>query len=211
MKFRTVTQTIALCLVAMTATAGFATPDGAREVVKDTADQVIERLKAEKVVLDANPDKIYGIINELVIPHFDFFSMSRWVLGRAWNQASKQQQQEFVNQFRTLLVRTYARALLEYSDNPIRYYPVQSQPDSSLVVVRTEVADPGGGNPIPLNYRMHNAHGAWKVVDVTVDGVSLVSTYRGSFASEIRKSGLDGLIARLMERNERIGVTAGSN
>jgi len=209
MKFRTATQSIVLCLASLAAPAVLAASEGAEEVVKETADRVIERLKAEKEVLDANPEKIYGIINELVIPHFDFFSMSRWVLGGAWNQASRSQQQEFINQFRTLLVRTYARALLEYSDNPIKYYPVQSRPDSSLVVVRTEVKDAGGGNPIPINYRMHNAHGAWKVVDVTVDGVSLVSTYRGSFASEIRKSGLDGLIARLAERNERIEISAG--
>jgi phospholipid transport system substrate-binding protein len=95
--------------------------------------------------------------------------------------------------------------LREYSDNEIVYHPEETKPGSRLVVVKTEVKGVNNGNTVPIDYRMHNVEGEWMVVDVAVDGVSLVSTYRGSFASEIRKSGLDALIARLVERNKNIG------
>jgi len=187
-----------------------ATPN-ADEVVKSTTDQVVERLRGQKAELDSHPERIYEVIHELVVPHFDFQSMSKWVLGSNWKAATDDQRSAFVSQFRTLLVRTYAKALLEYSDEEIRFFPVESDPKSNLVVVRTEVNQPGGGSAIPIQYRMHVSGGEWKVVDVSVDGVSLVSTYRGSFASEIRKSGLDALIAKLSERNEKVTITDTAN
>ncbi len=178
----------------------------AAEVVKTTSQQVLERLDAEKAQLEENPGRIYELINKLVVPRFDFTSMSRWVLGRdSWKSASEEQRQAFINEFRTLLVRTYAKALLEYSEEEIKYYPAQGNPDSNLVLVKTEVRQPAGAGAIPIHYRMHRKDGEWKVVDVAVDGVSLVSTYRGSFASEIRKSGLDALIAKIEERNKKLG------
>lgn len=176
----------------------------AQEVVMTTADQVIARLVAERADIEANPHKLYSLINELVIPHFDFLSMSKWVLGKTnWKAASADQRDKFVNEFRTLLVRTYAKALLEYSDEEIVYKPVTSNPDSNIVVVETEVKQAGGNN-VPIDYRMHASSGEWKVVDVAVDGISLVSTYRGSFAAEIRKNGIDSLIAKLQERNTNL-------
>jgi len=178
----------------------YATTKSAEEVVKETADSVIARLSSERVELEAHPEKLYSLINELVIPHFDFVSMSKWVLGRNWRDASEAQQEQFVGEFRTLLVRTYAKALLEYSNETINYIPVENNPDSNIVVVKTEIHQPGT-KPVTINYSMHVSGGEWKVVDVTVDGISLVATYRGSFASEIRKSGIDALIAKLTERN----------
>lgn len=176
----------------------------AQEVVMTTADQVIARLVAERADIEANPHKLYSLINELVIPHFDFLSMSKWVLGKTnWKSASADQRDKFVSEFRTLLVRTYAKALLEYSDQEIVYKPVISNPDSNVVTVETEVKQ-ASGNPVPIDYRMHASGGEWKVVDVAVDGISLVSTYRGSFAAEIRKNGLDSLIAKLSERNANL-------
>ncbi len=109
----------------------------------------------------------------------------------------------------SLLVRTYARALLEYSDQEINYIPVESNPSSNLVVVKTEVQSPGS-NAVPIDYRMHVSDGEWKVVDIAVDGISLVATYRGSFSSEIRKNGIDSLITKLTERNDNL-VSAVSN
>jgi len=175
----------------------------AGEIVKNTSTQVMERLRLEQEELKSNPDRIYSFVNQLVIPHFDFYNMSRWVLGNSWRRASEQQQQVFIEQFRTLLVRTYAKALLEYSAEEIQYYPEQVNPKSNIVVVKTEFKDTSGANLVPIHYRMHMIDGAWKVVDVSVDGISLVSTYRGSFASEIRKNGLDSLIAKLEDRNEK--------
>jgi phospholipid transport system substrate-binding protein len=186
-----------------------ANTQSAEDVVKATADQVISRIADNRDNLDAHPEQIYGLINELVIPHFDFTSMSKWVLGKNWRQASDIQREKFINEFRTLLVRTYARALLEYSDQEINYIPVESNPNSNLVVVKTEVQSPGS-NAVPINYRMHVSDGEWKVVDIAVDGISLVATYRGSFSSEIRKNGIDSLITKLTERNDNL-ISAVSN
>ena len=180
----------------------------AQEIVQTTADQVIARLVAERAEIDAHPEKLYSLINELVIPHFDFLSMSKWVLGKTnWQAASESQRDQFVVEFRTLLVRTYAKALLEYSDEEIVYMPVQENPESNIVTIETQVKQ-SGGNTIPINYRMHTSGGDWKVVDVVVDGISLVSTYRGSFAAEIRKNGIDALITKLQERNTNLTSVA---
>lgn len=187
-----------------------ATIQTAEEVVKSTADAVIERLTLEKEAIDSDPGRIYGLVNEIVIPRFDFVSMSKWVLGkRSWRGASASQREQFVGEFKTLLVRTYAKALLEYSNEAIEYLPTENNPNSNLVVIKTIIKQ-AGSNAVPIDYRMHVSEGEWKVVDIVVDNVSLVSTYRGSFASEIRKSGLDSLISKLSQRNETM-VSKGFN
>ena len=178
--------------------AGFAQAGAhpAEEIVKHTSDQVIARLKADRDQLNAHPEMIYSLVDELILPHFDFYGMSRWVLGKNWRGASEQQREAFTVQFQTLLVRTYAKALLEYSDNEITYFPVQADDRTELVVVKTEVAQTGASK-IPIHYSLHVKNGAWKVVDVAINGISLVSTYRGSFATEIRNNGLDSLINQI--------------
>ncbi len=179
-----------------------ATIQTAEEVVMSTADAVLERLIAEREALDADPGKIYNLVNEVVIPHFDFISMSKWVLGKKnWRGASEGQREEFIGEFRTLLVRTYAKALLEYSEQAIEYLPTEENPNSNLIVVKTRI-NQAGSDAVPIDYRMHVSGGEWKVVDLVVDGVSLVSTYRGSFASEIKKNGLDSLISKLSHKND---------
>ena len=181
-----------------------ATPEPG-QVVQDTVGGVLDRLAQEKEQLDAHPERIYDLIQELVIPHFDFISMSKWVLGKSnWRAASEEQRDTFVDQFRTLLVRTYAKALLEYSQEKVKVNEVMENPKSNLVTVKTEVKQPGGETGIPINYRMHISGGEWKVVDVAVDGISLVRSYRGSFASEIKANGLDSLLAKLVEKNNKL-------
>ena len=180
-----------------------ATPS-AEEVVKTTANQVLLKLRSERDMLRQKPTELYRLVNEFIIPHFDFRRMSQWVLGRYWRTATEDQRKEFIGQFRTLLVRTYATALLEYSDQDIRYLPVQAPPDAKTVTVKTQVDRPGG-SPIPINYSMHVNDGDWKVYDVAVDGVSLVSTYRSTFGSQIRQDGLDALIKSLAARNKELG------
>lgn len=188
----------------------YAVTPSAEEVVKHTADTVIARLTEQRAELDQHPEKIYSLINELVIPHFDFVSMSKWVLGKTnWRSANSSQQDQFVSEFRTLLVRTYAKALLEYSEQEISYFPVENDPNSNIVKVKTEIQQPGSKS-VPINYTMHVSGGEWKVIDVVVDGISLVATYRGSFASEIRQNGLDALIRQLAERNTT-ATTVSSN
>ena len=182
-------------------TAWAATPD---EVVKETAEGVISHIESNRSLLEANPEEIYDMVNELVIPRFDFISMSKWVLGKHWKTASKTQRSKFITQFKALLVRTYARALLEYSGQNIKYYPVEQNPQSNLAVVKTELISSSRAQ-LPILYRMHQKNEEWKVVDVAVDGVSLVTTYRGSFATQIKKNGFDSLLNELSKKNEILG------
>ncbi len=175
------------------------------EVVKITADGVIDRIEQEREMLKADPDRLYQLVNELVIPNFDFVSMSKWVLGNNWKAASEAQRSEFIEQFKALLVNTYAKALLEYSDQKIKYYPVEQGKKANLAVVKTELTS-SGAPPFPVSYRMYQKNDQWKVVDVTVDGVSLVSTYRGSFATQIKKEGFDSLLQQLEEKNSKLAA-----
>lgn len=179
-----------------------AATSSATDVVRSTASQVLERIKSEKQQLNEHPERVYDMVNELVIPHFDFASMSKWVLGKNWRKATDDERLQFTDEFKTLLVRTYAKALLEYSDQEIKYLEELNSTKSNLVVVKTEISQ-SGSSSIPINYRMHVSGGGWKVIDVAVDGVSLVSTYRGEFASHIRKNGISNLIAKLAERNSQ--------
>lgn len=199
MKFGFISWLMALSLLA---TSVVASAHPAQDVVRNTADEVLERLRGDKEDLKENPEKIYALVYELIIPHFDFKSMSKWVLGRNWRSATEAQREQFTQEFQTLLIRTYARSLLEYSDQEIKYAPVQDDPESNLVTVKTEVKQPGAQS-IPINYTMHMVDGEWKVVDVSVNGVSLVSTYRGSFASEVRRGGMETLLSKLAERNAK--------
>ena len=201
MKIRVVNSLILiLCITASVVQAAVETPD---LIIKQTADAVIERIKSQRTALDADPSKIYAVVNELVIPHYDFTSMSKWVLGKNWKTASEEQRSNFITQFQTLLVRTYARALLEYSGQEIKYFPVEINQKSKLALVKTEMTS-DGAQPFPVAYRMHQKNETWKVVDVTVDGVSLVSTYRGSFTTQIKKHGFDALVKELTIKNERL-------
>jgi phospholipid transport system substrate-binding protein len=129
--------------------------------------------------------------------------MSRLVLGKHWRRASAEERRQFVEQFRYLLVRTYATAMLDYSEDPIIFLPFRDDVAATETTVRTEV-DPPGSNPVPIDYSVYFVNGVWKVYDVSIDGVSLVVNYRSSFANEIRsEGGVAGLIAKLQERNQQ--------
>lgn len=172
----------------------------ASEVVQVTADRIIERINTERGRLRGNPGALFGLVEELVVPKFDFRRMSAWVLGRNWRQATDAEKDAFTEQFRVLLVRTYAKALLEYTDQPIRILSESPEPDGRTVTVRTEIVQKGA-QPLDITYRMARVGEDWKVVDVLVGGVSLVATYRGEFNARVRETGISGLIATLTERN----------
>lgn len=175
---------------------------GPAELVAETTDRVLTRLEENRAVLQAEPAKLYGLVDDVVLPHFDFVRMSMWTLGRRhWNDASREQKRRFVLAFRDLLVRTYATALLEYTGQRVDVLPLRDDPAQGDVLVRTAVQPPGGGAPIAINYSMYrDKEQAWKVYDVTVEGVSLLSNYRSNFAAEIRQAGLDALIEQLETR-----------
>jgi phospholipid transport system substrate-binding protein len=174
-------------------------------LVEQTANQMLDKLRAERKVIDEHPGRIYELVNEIVLPHFDFERMSTWVLGKYWRTATPEQRKEFVEQFRTLLVRTYAKSLSSYTDNKLTYLPFRGGPQQTDVTVRTEVDQPGGF-PIPIDYSLYLKGDEWKVYDVTIDGVSLVTNYRTTFANQIRQDGLDKLIASLASRNKQDGA-----
>lgn len=174
----------------------------AEQLVKDTTDRVIEVLKQEREVLDKDPGRLYEIVNELILPKFDFERMSQRVLGKHWNRASPEQRSQFINEFQVLLVRTYATALREYSEQEIKFLPTRERDGGEEATVRTQI-EQSGSPPIPINYEMYRNNSDWKVFDVAIDGVSLVINYRSTFASEIRNNGVDGLIARLVKHNSK--------
>jgi phospholipid transport system substrate-binding protein len=169
---------------------------GPQELVKETTDQTLSRLKHDRAALQQNPDGIYDLVQEIITPHFDFVRISAWVLGKYWRTASKEQKIRFVKAFRTLLVQTYGVVLLDYTEQELRYLPLRDDPASGDVTVRTEVIQPNG-EAVSINYRLYLKNGDWKVYDISVEGVSLVTNFRTSYATEIKQSGLDALIQRL--------------
>ncbi len=177
-----------------------ATVRHAEELVRMTTEQVLEVLRAERELLKAKPDRIYSLVSGFVLPHFDFVRMSRWVLGKHWRSATRAQRTRFVKEFKTLLVRTYATALLAYSDERVEILPVRGSREATSTTVRTEIRR-AGAIPIPINYSMYMKDGLWKVHDVTIDGISLVTNYRSTFGAQIQRIGLDGLIRRLEAHN----------
>ncbi|MEQ8659896.1 MAG: ABC transporter substrate-binding protein [Gammaproteobacteria bacterium] len=194
--------TLALLLM-LTAQAAWAADDPTA-IVQTTTDKVLDRVRADKPALQSDPGKMYDLVSELIFPHFDFGIMSQWVLGEHWSGADDARREAFVEQFRKLLVRTYATALLEFSSQEITYPPVEQKGGGATAVVKQDISQPGS-SVIPIVYRLHNKTGDWKVFDVSVDGVSLVKTYRASFGSMIRDGGLDSLIASLDSKNQQYG------
>lgn len=180
----------------------------ADEMVRETSERMLTALKNEHDALKANPAKLYALTEEIILPHFDFERISSWVLGKYWREATPEQKSRFTQEFRNLLVRTYATAMLEYSGQEIKYLPFKADAGASTVTVRTEVVQPGGPT-IPINYSLFVKEGEWKVYDVVVENTSLVANYRSSFANEIRQSGLDSLIEKLASRsNQQSGKSA---
>lgn len=173
-----------------------------QDLVAETTDKITSVLRVEQESIKANPGRLYEIVDEVVLPHFDFKRMSSWVLGKYWRKANDKERDDFTQEFRILLVRTYAKALNDNYDKKIDMLPVRMKEDGKEATVRTEVQQEGGF-PIPIDYKMYVKGDAWKVYDVSVDGISLVANYRTSFAQEIRKDGLPKLIARLADRNKQ--------
>jgi phospholipid transport system substrate-binding protein len=175
-----------------------------QDVVRGTADQVLAEVTANKDLLNRDPSGIYRLVEATVVPRFDFAAMSQLALGRYWRTATPEQRLELTDEFKELLVRTYAVALLGYSGQQIEYLPVRLQANDTDVMIPTRI-DPGtGAPPVPINYRMRLVDDHWLVYDVVIDGISLVTNYRSTFASTVRSRGIDGLIRQLAERNQQL-------
>jgi len=177
------------------------------QVVMGASERMLNVLRSEGATVRKDKERIYSLIEDIIIPHIDIQKMSRWVLGKHWRTATPDQRTQFAEQFRILLMRTYATAMTEYSGQSFSYLPLRANPGDADVVVKTELKQPGG-YPIPINYSLYLANGEWKVYDVTIDGISLVGNYRTSFSAQIKRSGFEDLIERLAERNRQATSTA---
>ncbi len=174
---------------------------GPEALIKDTSTRVLEEIRSNASIYQNDPQQVYRLVDELVLPHFDFGAMTDLALGRYKDEVGEDQKPTIVNEFRILLVRTYSTALLEYTDQEVIYLPMEGDEADGEVVVRTEI-EQQGGFPIPINYTLHRVGETWKVFDISVDEVSLVTNYRSSFARAIKKDGVDGLIKTLQDRNQ---------
>lgn len=167
------------------------------QLVRTTTNEILALLKKNHLVYKKDDKKLYGMVHKHILPHFDFSAMSRLVLARHWRQANEDQRNRFRDAFRDLLVRTYATALLKYRDEKVLFLPYHAKPEDKRVLVKTEVVQAGGGANIPLNYKFFRKNSDWKVYDVSIDGVSLVTNYRSVYAEKIRKEGIDALIVSI--------------
>lgn len=170
------------------------------ELIKSVAHDVLEIINQDKHAQDNNK-KLLDFIDAKVLPHFDFERMTKLAVGRAWRTASAEQKSALVAEFRTMLVRTYTKAFTLYKNVSVETKPVTVPANADEITVKTVINRPGA-QPIPVNYEMEKTDGGWKAFDVTVEGISLVATHRGSFAEKVQQSGLDGLIQSLVELNQ---------
>lgn len=170
-------------------------------LIKDTVREVLEIVRNDQELRAGNQQKLLELVDAKVLPHFNFERMTRLAVGRSWRSATPEQQQALVAEFRTLLVRTYTKAFTSYREQIVEVKPVRIDSAAKEVTIRTEIIKPGGKQPVLVNYDMEKNANGWKVYDLTVEGVSLVTSYRGTFADQIKQVGIDGLIATLTEKN----------
>jgi phospholipid transport system substrate-binding protein len=174
---------------------------GPDELVRKTADNVISIIKQDKDIQAGDTNKIYKLAEEKILPNFDFERISRLVLGKAWRTATDDQKTQFKYEFKNLLLRTYAVALSKYKDQKIEYKPLRMKPTDEIVTVKTEIIQ-SGAQPIDVDYALAKQDNSWLVIDIIIEGVSLVTNYRSQFASEIKRNGMDSLIKELANKNK---------
>jgi len=186
-----------------------AEPTAPNMLLETASREMISAINANHEKIKTDPTIVNGLVEEILMPHIDFIAASQWVLGKYWRSASKEQKLEFILQFRTLLLRFYSTALSEYlttntvAEDMFVFLPLRGDTATKQVTVNSEIHAPSG-SIIPVKYSMHLTNKGWKVYDVSIEGVSMVTTYRTSFAAEIRQKGLDGLIASLTAQNDKL-------
>jgi phospholipid transport system substrate-binding protein len=202
---------LALTAVCVPAYAGSAPdPQAAQRLITSSADRMLAALHGGGDDLRNNPARLRALAERNLVPHVDFEQVSRLVLGRNWRTATPEQRRRFIQEFKRFVVRFYTAALIQYtegSDIPqdvMRFLPLRAGPGDTRVTVSSRVKQPGSSQAIPVDYRLSFSGGQWKVYDVSVDGVSLVASYRSSFANQVRARGLDGLITQLAQRNAEL-------
>jgi phospholipid transport system substrate-binding protein len=196
-------QLIAIATVAL-ATNAVANPNEAPDaLVKRISAEVIDTAKNDKDIQAGNQKKVMDLVESKILPHVDFQRMTALAAGRHWRTATPEQQKQLSNEFRTLLIFTYSGALSQIKNETVEFKPLRADPADAQVEVRSSVKV-ARGEPVTLNYRLAKTDGGWKIFDINVLGAWLVETYKGTFATEIGKSGIDGLIKALAERNKKL-------
>jgi phospholipid transport system substrate-binding protein len=181
-------------------------------LVKTITDEVTAALKKDRDIQAGDAKKAADLIEAKIVPHFNFTRMARIAMARNWRSATPEQQKELASEFKTLLVRTYSTALVNYREQRIDYKPLRAKPDDSEVTVKSDVKPVGSTQPVTIDYELEKTDKGWKIYDVKVDGISLVTTYRDTFATEVREHGVDGLIKSLAAKNrEPLSSKAGKS
>ena len=192
--------TLALLVAPLLALASDQAPD---VLVKEVTNDVLTIVRQDKAIQSGDTRKAVDLVEAKVLPHFNFKRMTALALGRDWRTATPTQQDQLTDAFKTLLVRTYSNALTQYRNQSIDFKPLRSQPEDTDVQVRSEVKQ-AGEKPVQIDYSLEKTPDGWKVYDVVVAGVSLVTNYRGSFAQEVKTGGIDGLIKSLQAKNREV-------
>lgn len=198
----------ALAAVVVLSFPGFATAQEAPDVlVKRISQEVLEAAKTDKDIQGGNQKKVLELVEAKILPHVDFERMTALAAGRYWREATAEQRKQLTDEFRSLLIYTYSGAISQIRDQKLEFRPFRADPADTEVEVRSQVLQ-SRGEPIQLNYRLEKTPNGWKIFDMNVLGAWLVESYKGNFASIIGKSGIDGLIKELAEKNKRLAASA---
>ncbi|WP_321965103.1 phospholipid-binding protein MlaC [Paraburkholderia sp. J7] len=171
-------------------------------MIQTVTQQVMSQIKGDKSIQSGDISKITQLVNDKILPYTDFRRTTQLAMGRNWRTATPEQQQQVVEQFKTLLIRTYSGALAQVRDQQIQYKPFRANPDDTDVVVRSTVVN--GGQPIELDYRLYKTPQGWRVYDINVLGAWLIQAYQQQFQEKIQQGGVDGLIQFLTQRNQQL-------
>lgn len=181
------------------------------EMLQQATSKMLRSINENRVEIKQSPDKLKSLVEEIILPHLDFIAASKAVMGKYWRRAEKTQKIAFIRQFRLLLLRFYSSALAEYlngndkelNENLIRYFPTKLADGDTSLTVRAEI-QPDSGKAIPMRYRVHLTKKGWKIYDVSVEGISMITTYKSNFASQFKSQGIDALIASLEVKNKQL-------
>jgi phospholipid transport system substrate-binding protein len=176
-------------------------------LVKRISQDVLNTAKSDKAIQSGNQKRIRTLVESKILPHVDFYRMTSLAVGQYWRQATQSQQQRLTKEFRDLLIHTYAGAIAQIQDQKLQFRPFRASPSDTDVVVYSQVIQSKGREPIQLNYRLEKHSDGWKIYDINVLGAWLVQTYKGTFATEIGRSGIDGLIRTLAEKNKKLAAS----
>lgn len=194
-------QLLLSLFIGLSASGSFAANIEPDELIKQTSEKVLSALDLNKEKYESKPEELFKLVNDIILPHLDFKAMSKLALGKNWRKANDDQQLRFTDAFKSMLIRTYSKSLTEYAGQEIKFLPYHPPAEGKRTTKVKTVIDQGTGPEIPITYSLRIKNDIWKVYDIKIDGISLVTNYRNSFASDIRKVGIDGLIEKLLAKS----------